>query len=650
MLKLMRDSFHHLKWILLAVVAAFVIGFVFIDMGLGGAAAGRGNQDTRTYAARVNGETVSYRDFQRALYFTTENYKRMYGGQFSDEMAEAMGLNKQVLDSLVDQRLLMQEARRLHLTATQEEVRRKILSIPTLNQGGKFVGSELYTRWVQTIGFDNAADFEDDLARQITVDKIESAMTDSVVVSPKAAEAEYRRISENAKIRYALYPTLKDLATMTASDAEVQAYYNKNQTKYAHAEQRELRYLIADYTKLRSAIQPTEQQLRQRYDAQKEEFKSPEAAHILHILIKVDKTATPEQAAAAQAKAQGILKQLQAGGDFGALARTNSQDPSSAGKGGDMGWIERGQTVDSFDKTVFSVPLNTVQMVQSPEFGFHIVKVLERRPAGYKPFEEVRAQLAQQIVEQTVKDQARDAISKIASQLRDKKPKSADEFSALANDKVASEDTKWFGKSDQIAGLGFNNVVSAWAFAAKPGDVGDVIGTNRGPAIPYLAGVRPGSISPLTEIREKVEADVKNDKALELAKQKVQGAMAGAGGVDAVATKLGLVASETTVQRQGFTNGIQGDTSALMEAAMAAKPGQLGGPVLTGNGAIAFQVLEQKKVNAAELAQNRASYVDQLRTQEARSLRQSLLQRLKKSAKIDLNEKLITTTKASQGA
>ena len=163
MLKVMRESFHHLKWILLAVVAAFIIGFVFIDIGLGGAS--NRQQTERAYAARVNGSTISYRDYQRALYFTTENYKRMYGDRFNDEMAQAMGISKQVLDTLVDQRLLLQEAERLHLDATQEEVRRKILQIPTLNPDGKFVGNELYTRFVQQIGFDNAADFEDDLAR-----------------------------------------------------------------------------------------------------------------------------------------------------------------------------------------------------------------------------------------------------------------------------------------------------------------------------------------------------------------------------------------------------------------------------------------------------------------------------------------------------
>jgi peptidyl-prolyl cis-trans isomerase D len=649
MLKLMRDSFHQLKWILLAVVAAFIIGFVFIDMGLGGA---RDRQEeTRAYAARVNGDTISYRDFQRALYFTTENYKRMYGGQFTDEMAQAMGLNNSVMRTLIDQRLLMQQAERMHLSATQEEVRRRILSIDVINPGGKFVGPEVYQRWVQTLGFTSPAEFEDDLARQITIDKMESALTDSVVVSPKAAEAEYRRISESAKIRYVLYPSMRDAATVTVTPQEVEAYYKQNQTKYTHGEQRELRYLIADYAKLRSQIQPTEQQLRQAYNDQKESFKAPASAHALHILIKVDPGAPADVDAAAKAKAEGLLAQLKAGADWGALAKANSQDPGSAAKGGDMGWFDQGMMVPEFDDAVFNkAQIGEPIIVRSPQYGYHLIKVLERRPGGYRPFEQVRAQLAAQITDQMAKDQARDAIAKINAQIRDNKPKTADDFSKLANNVVVSNDTQWFGKTDTIPGLGYNNVLSAWTFQAKPGDIGDIIGTNRGPAIPFLENVRPAGISPLDEVRQRVEADAKADKAQDVARQKVAAAMLGAPSVDAVAAKLGLTAADTTVQRQGMTNGIQGDTSALADAAMGAQPGQVKGPVVAGNGVIAFQVLEQKKVTESDLAANRAAYVDQLRQQEARSLRQSLLQKLRKSAKIDVNDRLINQTKVNEGA
>ncbi len=646
MLKVMRDSFHQLKWILLAVVAAFIIGFVFIDMGLGGARSGQ--ESERAYAARVNGSTISYREYQRALYNITERYKQMYGQQLGEDQLQAMGLQKQVLDMLVDQRLLLQEADRLHLTASQEELRKKILENPTLNPGGKFVGSELYSQYVRMMNYNDPAEFEEDLSREITLSKMQSAMTDSVVISPKAAEAEYRRVSENAKIRYVLYPALREMGGVAVTDADVTAYYNANSKKYVHSEQRELRYLIADYTKLRSMIQPSEQQLRDKYEAQKADFTNPPSVHVLHLLIKVAPTATPEQDAAAKAKAEGLVAQLKAGGDFAALAKANSQDPSSASNGGDMGWFNQGQMVDAFDQKVFSAPLNSIEMVRTPEYGYHIVKVLDRKPAGVKSFEEVRAQIAQQLADQLSKDQARDAIAKVAQQVRDTHPKTADDFSKLANDKVASNDTKWFQKSDSVPSLGYNTVVSQWAFQAKPNDTSDVIGTSRGPAIFFLAGVRPGAVSALEEVKDKVAMDARNDKAMELAKQKLQAAMAGAANIDAVGAKVGVPAADTTVQRQGVAIGIQGDTSTLLEAAMNANVGEVKGPVVTGTGVIAFQVTEQKKATPQELESNRQSYADQLRNQQAHSLRQSLLQRLRKTAKIDVNDKLLAT--AQKGA
>ena len=203
MLKLMRDSFQQLKWILVAIVAIFIL-FIFVDWGAGGP---QSSASAGGYAARVNGETISFRDFNRAVYFMEENYKRMYGGQFTPEMAAQLDLNRQVLNSLIDERLVLQEAKRLHLQATPEEVRKRILEMPALNPDGKFIGADMYQRFVTTqLQYDSAAEFEDDLARQITIEKMQSAMENSVIVSNKAADAEYRRTSENAKIRYVLYP------------------------------------------------------------------------------------------------------------------------------------------------------------------------------------------------------------------------------------------------------------------------------------------------------------------------------------------------------------------------------------------------------------------------------------------------------------
>jgi peptidyl-prolyl cis-trans isomerase D len=652
MLKLMRENFQQLKWALFAVVAAFIVGFVYVDMGLGGPGSDDPNQDTRAYAARVNGETISFREYDRALYYTEKNYEQMYRQPLTPEMIASMGLPKQVIDSLVDQKLLLQEARRLHLGATPEEIRARILEIPTLNPDGKFIGNELYTRYVTgSLGYQSPAEFEDELAREITLRKMESALASSLVISPKAVETEYRRVTENARIKYVLYAASRETTNVTVSPQEVEQYYRTHQTQYTHGEQRQVKYLVADFARLRSQIVPTDADLRKRYETSREEFKHPEQARVLHILIRVEPNSPPPVDAAAKAKADGLVKALRGGADFAKLARENSGDPSSSGNGGDMGFVDRGATVAPFDTAIFTLPLNTIsEPIRSTEFGYHIVKVLERRAAGYRPFEEVQPMLANTVAEQMAKDQARDEMTRIAARLKQNKPKTPAEFAALANDKVSSNDTTWFAKNDQIPGIGQNPALTAWAFSAKPNDVGDIIGTQRGPAIPYLVGARNAGVSSLEEIRAKVESDARMEKARQVASQQLAKAMPGASSIDAVSAKVAIPTSETTVTRQGYVSGFSGDTTPLVDAAMAANVGDVKGPVQVAEGAVVFQVIEQKKVDPKAVDENRTAYADMLRQQEARNLRQALLQRLRKEATVDINENLLKQQQAPQQA
>jgi peptidyl-prolyl cis-trans isomerase D len=641
MLKSMRDSFHHLKWILLAVVAAFIFGFVFLDMGLGRGGAGTSTKDA-AFAARVNGETITYNDYYRALKNYEDMYRQMYGNQFTPEMVQAMGLPRQVLDALVDQRLLTQQADRMHMSATPEEIRKKLLSIPTFAQDGKFVGMELYNRYVTgPLGYSSAAEFEAALGREIELSKIESALTNSVVVSQKAAEDEYRRVSESSKIKYVLYPAAREVANVTVTPAEIDTFYRANQPKYQHTEQRKVRYLLADANRLRSQIIPSEADQRKRYEANKEEYKRPESAHVLHILVKVDPAAAAPVDAAAKAKTDALVAQLRGGADFAALARANSEDPSSSGKGGDMGFVDRGQTVEEFETAIFTLPLNQVSSVRSKDFGYHIVKVVERRPAGYRAFEEVRPELMARLADETAKEQATAEINRVNAQTRSKKPANATEFIALANDKVSSNDTGWFAKSEPVPGIGNNPPLTDWVFTAAAGDVGQVTSTSRGPVLPMLEEVRPAGVSPLAEIRDRVEADAKQAKARELSRKALVAALGGAPSIEVVSQKVGIPTAEVSINRQGFVAGFTGDVSTLIEAAMSTPVGQLKGPIEVGDGAVAFQVVEQKKVDAQDLAKNRDQYVDTLRQQLARNLRSVLLQRLKKDSKIQINEELL---------
>ncbi|HYC88869.1 MAG TPA: SurA N-terminal domain-containing protein [Thermoanaerobaculia bacterium] len=637
MLKVMRDSFHQLKWVLIVVVAAFIFGFVFLDMGMGGAFGGD-QQQARNYAARVNGETIGFDDYNRALKNVEDMYRQQFGGQFTPEMAQQLNLPTQVVNMLVDQRLLTQEAARLNMTASPEEVRKKLLAIPNFTENGKFIGMELYNNYVGRLGYANPSEFEEDLGREIALQKMESALQNSVVLSPKAIDAEYRRTNENAKVRYVLLPSAP-LETVTVSQADINAYYKAHQSDYTHGEQRKIRYILADYQKIRSEITPSEAELRRAYETSKNDFKRPASAKVLHILIKSDQTAPPQADAAARAKAQSIVAQLRGGADFATLARQSSEDPSSSGNGGDMGWVDMGMTVEPFERAIFSIPLNTISdPIKTTEYGYHIVKVTERRNESVQTFEDARPALAARLANDMSRDIAKAEINRVNAQIKQKKPANAAEFVALATGRLTSNDSGWFGRSEAIGGLGNNAPLSQWVFAAKAGDVSDPIGTPRGIAIAFVEMERGAGVAALADVRERVEQDAKRQKAREAARAQLATLMAGAPNLEAIAAKGTRPPQEVTVTHQGAIAGLSGDTGAFVDAALKGAVGQLQGPVAVGDGAVAFQVVEQKKVTDAELAQNRASFANRMREQQARQLRSVLVERLRKTAEVEIND------------
>src|SRR4029077_1055956 len=169
------------------------------------------------------------------------------------------------------------------------------------------------------------------------------------------------------------------------------------------------------------------------------------------------------------------------------------------------------------------------------------------------------------------------------------------------------------------------------------------------PAIPYLYGGRPAGISDQSEVRARVEADARAAKARELARQELAKTLPAAN-VDDVAKKLSLTAQETTVTRQGFVPGFSGDTSALVDAAMSGKVGQLVGPIVMPDGAVVLQIEEQKKVDDKEARDNRTAYSEMLRQQQARDLRTVLLQRLRKESSVDVNPAVLQQGKQTQQA
>lgn len=645
MLKLMRDNLKHLKWVLIFVVVVFVF-FVFAEWGASGLSGGGA---TAGFAARVNRDVVSLAEYQRTMALTEQRFEQAYGQRITEEMRNQLDLPRQVLNSLVEQRLLLQEARRLDLEPTPEELRQRILEIPVLNPGGQFVGEELYARFVTAqLGYPNTSAFERELARDLTIAKLDSAIFNSVAIPAASVEREYRRRNESARIRYVLAPADRFLDQVQVSPEEVEAFYRANTGRYSHPEQRRIDYLLADESRIRSQINPDDAELRRQYQANREQYQTPEQVSASHILLSVPAGATPSEEAAIEQQARELVAKLRAGADFAALAREHSADPGSAANGGSLGFFGRGMMVSEFEDAAFSQPVGQIGDAVRTQFGFHIIRVDERREPATQPFEEVKDQLRQSVVDERARSQARDRLAQIRARLEQQRPINSQKLAAAADNFVSHNTSPFFHRTGNIEGLGAVPELSTWAFRAEEGELGPIINTPEGPVVPWVRQSRPAGVTPLDEIRARVENDARRDKATGVASDRLKAAQQQAGGLDAAGASLDLNVREGAVRRDGSLSGVSGDLGPIVDAAFQAQPGQLAGPFTTPEGALLIEVVEQQKFDPAKFAEERGSLEESMRRSEAMRLRTALLDRLRRNARVELNPDLIGTPAPGQ--
>ncbi len=643
MLKLMRDSFQHLKWVLIFIIFLFVL-LVFVDWGGAGRTGGAAT-DLGAAAARINGEAISMGEYRRALYFAEQRFEQMYGQKINDEMRKVLQIESSVLNDLVSQSLLLQQAEKMNLEATEEEIRKAIFEIPVLNPDGKFVGSTIYERYILGLGYQSVADYEREVARDLTLRKIQSALANSIAIPPAEAEKEYRRQNENAKIRYVYLPGDDLAAGLEVSADEIADHYEKHSNRYSHPAQRRIKYLIADLAQIRGSITFEDAELEAHYEQTKESHKTGESVRASHILIPLAPDADPQTVEIARARATAIVEELRNGADFGELARINSADPGSAAQGGDVGFFSRGDMVPEFEETAFGLPIGRVSDPVKTQFGYHILKVTEKREAGYRPLSEVRAQLMSELSEQKTTNAARDAVA--SARARIEKDKVTDEagLQAIADsvDGVALNDTQWFARDGAIFGIGRSDELTSWAFAAKQGDVSAVITTDRGPIVGWLAGSREAGIAELSEVRGQVESDARGAKAAVAASERLAASLP-ADSLDTLATGLELAVEEATVSRGGTLGSVPGDVDAVVDAALASVVGAIAAPVATEQGAVVFTVDEQKKFDPAVYAAEKTRFVDSMRQEQASRLVGSMLEKLRGEADIVMNVQITGTT------
>ncbi len=642
MLKTFRENFKHLKWVLWAVIAVFVI-FVFADWGMG-AAGGGGVVD---FAAKVGSSKITEVEFRREYVQAEERYRQMYGQSFSPELARAMNLPTQVLNTLVDRRLLRAETERLGLSVSDAEVTARILRMRD-QQGnllfvkdGTFVGEVIYRRMLAGANL-SPEGFEADTREQALMEKLNRFVTESSFVGEDELKADFEGRTVKAKIAYALVPA-PALSPESIPDAEAEALFKQSPADYQLPERRKAKYLLVETAQLRAEVarKVTDADVAAEYSKNLATYKKGEEVTVRHILYKAD--GTPEADAAARAKADSAVKRLKGGADFAALAKAESEDPGSKASGGELGAVSRGRMVQEFEDAAFGATQgDIVGPVKSP-FGFHVIQVTGRSAERVQPLFEVSSSIRGRLEETRAGDEARRLARELADRVGKlgKKP-SDDDLRKLTRPGVTFNETEFLARADAPAGIGQNPSFMQLLFELPLGEVSDPVATARGEAILKPIEVKAAGPAAFADVKARVKADLVRKKQQEIALAAARAAMTPGATLEAIAQTTGVkVETPEAFPKVGPVPGL-GTSKALLDAAFSSAAGETKGPVwVADRGAAVLRVLEVTPFDADAFAKQKGEALERLRQQKSGRLFQSLVQRLRAEARIEVNKELL---------
>jgi peptidyl-prolyl cis-trans isomerase D len=376
-------------------------------------------------------------------------------------------------------------------------------------------------------------------------------------------------------------------------------------------EKRRIKFALIDLEGIRQRTTVTPQEVQKYYEDNKAQYATPEQLKASHILLKTE----GKDDAAVKKQAEALLAQVKGGADFEALAKKVSEDPVSGANGGDLGFFAPGDMVKEFsDAAVKLAPGEISELVKS-QFGYHIIKGGEKKPASQRTLDEVRAQ-----IEDTLKaERAQQEADRLASDLAGKLPKPEDLDTVAKQRGLTVAETPFFARTDAlIPSLGLAPAVAQRAFEMKPGEVSDAVRIQQGYAFVAVTGIEESKLPTLDEVRARVRDDLQKTKAVELARQKAAAALAAfkSGDFNAAAKSAGVEVKTTDLIARGAALPDIGMSPAVDAAAFALPQGGVSEPVVTDTGAVIVKVLEKQAPTADEIKNGRSDVRAQLLNQQ----------------------------------
>jgi peptidyl-prolyl cis-trans isomerase D len=626
--------------ILLGVLLGLVSLSMLVYLIPGGT--GMGNASGQNIVAAIGEDKITAQDVQRAIQRLTSNQTNLPKGVL------AMYLPS-IVNQLVEAKAMAYKARELGLKVSDQELGDAIQAEFSSAVGGKF-DMNIYQMALAQQGM-TVADYEKQRREAMLGSRLEALELGSLVISDQQAKAEYQRKNLKVGLRYIDFDPKNFAAKVDVNPGELKAYFDKNRAIFRTPEKRDF-YLIAGSTAdFVQSAKVSEDELRKQYQENLDSYRLPDRVHVRHILIKTQGK-PKEDAPKLKAKAEDILKKLQHGANLAELAKKDSDDPGSAAKGGELGWIVRGQTVPNFEKAAFSLQPGQLSGLVETEYGYHIIQVEDKQTGHLQTFDEVRPQLLAEAQKDIAASDLKKAISDARAEIA-RNPGQAEAIAKKYHLKFFKLDN--FTNSEAMPEVGTQPEVMNAVFSGKKGSVTDIV--NLDPqgkaAFAVVRNIFPPHDAEYTEVEKDVVQHYTTAESLRLAQEAAKKAADRAHkgeSLDTIAKDYGLtVKAAAPFTIDGAAEGI--GAASLLSAAFKSNVGDVVGPVAAQSGQFVCKVSEKIPADMSQFEKNKDGIVQGLMSQrqtlQQPLFRESVVADLTRRGKIKLNEGMITKMVAS---
>jgi peptidyl-prolyl cis-trans isomerase D len=495
------------SWIITILLGLIIVVFI--------AFYGGSQQPTgvTSHVAEVNGESISQREFIVHYQRTVERYREMFKGSFTPELLKNLNIKQSLLEEMIEARLVLQEARRLGLSATDEELMNAIAQVPEFHVNGRF-NKERYIQLLRANRL-TPAQFEEDQRKQLTIQRLLGVLADAAHVTEAEVRERYRFEQEKINLQFIRFSVSDNLSEVKITDEDVQKFYDRNKESLKEPLKVQVEYIPYSFEQFSGPVQLTDKEVEDYYSANRAtKFTTPKQAKVRYIMVRLDAGADAKQKEAAQVLANRIVAEARGGKNFADLAKKESQDPS-AEKGGEIGWLNQGQLPEALDKQIFALAKGEISEPIETPVGFHIVKVEDIKEEKTLSLAEAKPVITRELKLEKGKYEA----AKIADRDREKAA-SGNDLAKIAQESGSSlKTTRLFSEGEVLPEIGPTQDFYKTALALKAKEVSSVI---EGPNAYYVLKAKERTeaiVPPLDAVRGKIEKGLKESKAYEMSVQ-----------------------------------------------------------------------------------------------------------------------------------